>query len=202
MALKKRKAVKPIDGDLSADLPVETEPELKSEPEPEIESKQEPATVHEFEKVPQNLKEFEAAENNPFSVATMMQSVAYIHSVKDNLTLEMVSLLSSCIPHNLEEDIHLDDLVKSQLHSAVALKNSYFNINGSIKEGTSSKDAKDALASCQQIINVLVKQQEGLDRQSRLMKMENILIQCAMDLPEEAKQVFLDEVARQLEIQL
>lgn len=160
------------------------------------------AKVAEDELIPDTLAHFEASEHNPFCPATLMRSVAYIHSVKENLTPEMISLLSSSIPHDLDKDINLDDLVKSQLHSAVALKDSYFNPGGSLKEGTSSKDAKDALAGCQQIISVLIKQQEGLDRQSRLLKMENILIQCAMDLPKEAKQVFLDEVARQLEIEL
>lgn len=194
MALKKRKAVNPVEDGLPKEHPAEVVPEAKPELTPE--------EIHEFEKVPETLGDFQAAEQNPFSVGALMQSVAYIHSMKDHLTDEMVSLLSSSIPHDLEQDINLDDLVNSQLHSAVALKNSYFNPNGDLKKGTSSKEAKDALAGCQQIIQVLIKQQEGLDRQSRLMKMENILIQCAMDLPKEAKQQFLDEVARQLEIQL
>ena len=146
----------------------------------------------------EDLAEFESANHNPFSLETIRQSIIFLVSNKEHLTEEMTDMLSGCIPSG-EEDIDLETLVQSQLRSAVSLKNSYFNGNGSIKQGTSGRDAKDALASCQQIINVLMKQQEQLDRNSRLMKMENILIACVQDLPEETKNKFLSQVSQQLE---
>jgi len=145
------------------------------------------------------LKDFEVAEENPFDLATLRNSVQYIISKRDFLNEELLNLLVTLHPTYEEEEIDLPALVKSQLRSAIALKNSYFNHKtGRLLDGNTAREAKDALASVQQVLNTLIKQQESLDHQARLLKMENILIHCAEDLPEEVRAKFLDEVARQL----
>jgi hypothetical protein len=145
------------------------------------------------------LREFEAAEHNPFSIETLLSSVHYLHHNRKHLTKVMTDLLSQCMPPEDEMDLDLHKLVKDQLRSAVSLKNSYFSpATGKLLEGASSREAKDALASCQQVINVLMKQQEELDRNSRLLTIENIVMHVMNDQDEEIKKSFLDQINRQL----
>jgi len=144
------------------------------------------------------LKEFEVTEGNQHELNHLVQCVHYVVSKKHHLDEELLSALGTCIPLQEEEEIDLQNLVKEQLKAALSLRRSYFSASGSLLDSSSAREAKDALASVQQVVAVLIKQQEGLDRQARLFKMENILIQCVEGLPEETKQQFLDEVARQL----
>lgn len=149
-----------------------------------------------------SLEDFEIAEKSPYSVDSLRSAVAFIHSKKLHLDDKMVSLLSLSMPEAEEIDTDLGNLVHQQLRSAIALKNSYFNpTTGKLLDGVNAREAKDALSSVQQVIGVLIKQQDELDRQSRLVSMENILIRCMDDLPEECKDIkerFLDQVSRQL----
>ena len=147
----------------------------------------------------EELREFEVMEGNEHEMGHLIQCVHFIVSKREFLTDDLHAALEACLPEKEEsEDIDLTELVKDQLRSAVNLKKSYFSSNGRLLDGNSAREAKDALASVQQVIAVLIKQQEGLDRQARLFKMENILIQCAEHLPEETRTKFLDEIGRQL----
>ena len=144
------------------------------------------------------LKEFEVMEGSEFDINHLTRCVSFIASQKEFLTEPLIAALETCIPAVEDEEFDLTELVKDQLKSAVNLKRSYFSHSGKLIDGNSAREAKDALASVQQVIAVLIKQQEGLDRQARLFKMENILIQCAEHLPEEVRVKFLDEVSKQL----
>ena len=145
------------------------------------------------------IEEFHAAEKNPYSQEDLMSAVAFVHSKKNFLDEKMVDLLAICMPLAEDMEADLGQLVQQQLRSAIALKNSYFNpVTGKLLDGANAREAKDALASVQQVIGVLIKQQDELDRQSRLMTMENILMSCVDGLPDETKTQFLDQVAKQL----
>ena len=146
----------------------------------------------------EELAAFDVNSGNQHEMNNLVQAVHYVVTKKDFLDEKLINVLSTCIPHVDDEDIDLPTLVKEQLQAALSLRRSYFTSSGKLLDTSSAREAKDALSSVQQVVSVLIKQQESLDRHARLFKMENILIQCAGDLPEDVKQEFLNQVAKQL----
>ncbi len=147
------------------------------------------------------LKDFEVAENNPFDRSTLLTAVQYVASMHEHLDEEMLNILVLLHPEYEDdnEEIDLPSLVKSQLKSAIALKNSYFNRKtGRLLDGHAAREAKDALASVQQVLNTLIKQQDSLDHQDKLLKMENVLIHCLDEEDEGLRDRVLDHIHKQV----
>ncbi|RMG71622.1 MAG: hypothetical protein D6711_14920 [Chloroflexi bacterium] len=96
-------------------------------------------------------------------------------------------------------DRSLVALMEAQIRSAESLRAKYYHPDGTLRDGVSGRDAKEALQACQTVIKALQQEMEKMRRQDRLMKIERALIKAGNKLDGESKRVFTEELKEILE---
>jgi len=143
------------------------------------------------------IRDFEQAIK--YSVHDRTKAIAFLVTCAGSLTLDEQSMLRDILPMDAPNeilDIDLKVMMQEQMNAARALRNTYFNADGSIRLTADVKEAREALKSSQQIMDSILKKQEKIDNASKLMIMEQSLLAIAQELPKELQEKFYRRVER------
>ncbi len=114
---------------------------------------------------------------------------------------DMHTILSNYIPQENTYGANFDFKaeISLQLAAVKAMRLKVFNLNGTVKDGTSLRDVKECMTAANTLTTALLKNHEKIMNFDRQRALEQATIAAIDTLDEASKQVFLNELNERLE---
>lgn len=153
--------------------------------------------VNPQENEPPNIRDFENAIIH--SKLEQQKALAYLVTCAEHLSKDDHSILRDLLPMEKSHedlDVDLKQMMQEQMNAARALRNQYFNLDGSLRQTVDHKEAREALGAAQKIMDSILKKQDKIDLITKNMIMEQSLLAIASKLPPDEQTKFYDQVKR------